>query len=62
MIKGIETRLRNIEARLSPAVFRTCHRVVADSAAECEALTAAMIADGRASTSDRFIYRVMVSP
>lgn len=42
--------------------FRTCHRVVADSAAECEALTAALIANGRASPSDRFIHRVMVSP
>jgi hypothetical protein len=60
MSKSIETRLKDIEARLSPAVFRTCHRVVADSAAECEALTAALIADGRASPSDRFIHRVMV--
>lgn len=62
MNKSIETRLKDIEARLSPAAFRTCHRVVADSAAECEAMTAALMADGRASPSDRFIQRVMVTP
>lgn len=62
MSKSIETRLRDIEARLSPAAFRTCHRVVGDSAAECEELTAALIADDRASPSDRFVHRVMVTP
>lgn len=62
MSRSIETRLKDIEARLSPASFRTCHRVVADSAAECEAMTAALIGDDRASPSDRFIHRVMVMP
>ncbi len=62
MSKSIETRLRNIEARLPPATFRTYHRIIADTADECEALAAAMVADGRASSSDRFIHRVMVTP
>lgn len=62
MSRSIETRLQNMEARLSPAAFQTCHRIVADTADECEALAAAMVADGRASSSDRFIHRVMVTP
>jgi hypothetical protein len=62
MSRSIETRLKDIEARLSPATFRTCHRVVGDSVAECEVVTAALIADGRASPSDRFIYHVLVTP
>jgi hypothetical protein len=62
MSKSIETRLRDIEAKLSPAAFRTCHRIIADTADECEAMTAALMADGRASPSDRFIHRVMVTP
>lgn len=62
MSRNFEARLKDIEARISPASFRMCHRVVADSAAECEALTAFLIADGRASPSDRFIHRVMVTP
>lgn len=62
MRRSIETRLKNIEARLSPAAFRTCRRVVGDSVAECEDLTAALIANGRASSSDTFIHRVMVTP
>ncbi|EAQ36931.1 hypothetical protein NB311A_07273 [Nitrobacter sp. Nb-311A] len=62
MTRSIDTRLKDIEARLSPVAFRTCHRVVGDSVVECEAVTAALIADGRASPSDRFIHRVMVMP
>lgn len=62
MSRSIEARLKDIEARISPASFRTCHRVVADSAAECEALAEALIASGRAAQSDRFIHRVMVTP
>ena len=62
MTRSIEVRLKDIEARLSPAVVRTCHCVVGDSVAECEAVTAGLIADGRASASDRFIHRVLVAP
>lgn len=62
MIRSIEARLKDIEVRLSPASFRTYHRVVADSVAECEALTATLITDGRVSPSDRFIHRVMETP
>ena len=53
MSRSIKTRLKNIEARLSPAAFRTYHRVVGDFVAECELVTAALIADGRASPLER---------
>jgi hypothetical protein len=60
--RSIETRLKDIEARLLPGTFRPSYRIIANSAAECEALTTALIADGLASPSDRFIHRMMVSP
>ena len=62
MSKSIETRLRDIEVRLSPAAFRTCHRIIADTADECETLAEVLIASGKDARSDMFIHRVMVTP
>jgi hypothetical protein len=60
--RSIETRLRDIEARLSPGALRPSHRIIANTADECEATMEAMIANGQADRSDGFIYRVLVAP
>jgi hypothetical protein len=61
MIRKVETRLSKLEAIAVSAVFPRWHRVIGDSAKECEATRASLIAASKASRHDNFIFRVIVS-
>jgi hypothetical protein len=59
--RDIETRLRKLEASVPANLFRS-HRVIGDSAEECEEQRLAMIKAGKADESDDFMFRIIVSP
>jgi hypothetical protein len=61
MRMNLETRLRKLEGH-APATFKPCHRVIGDSAAECEARRREMIEAGQATETDDFFFRVIVDP
>ncbi|MET4487647.1 hypothetical protein ABIA94_003218 [Bradyrhizobium sp. LA7.1] len=61
MIRSIETRLQKLEAVAVPR-FTPWRRIIGNSAAECEVAMEAMIASGQAARSDRFGFRIIVSP
>jgi hypothetical protein len=61
MRMNLETRLRKLEGG-APETFAPCHRVVGDSAEECEAQKLKMIEAGRADELDEFVFFVIVTP
>jgi hypothetical protein len=61
MIRNVETRLLKLEAAQIPPVH-TWRRVIGDSDAECEAQRRAMIENGQAAETDKFIFRIIVDP
>ena len=58
---NIEARIRELERVLAPSQDHRWHQVTGSSV-ECEAAREAMIASGQATRSDRFVYRVIVTP
>jgi hypothetical protein len=61
MRMNLETRLRKLEGG-APETFKPCHRVIGDSAQECEAQKRQMIEAGRADELDEFVFFVIVTP
>ena len=61
MRMNLETRLRKLEGG-APEAFTPCHRVVGDSAEECEAQRLDMIEAGRADELDEFVFFIIVTP
>ena len=58
---NIEARIGKLERVLAPSQDHRWHQVTGSSV-ECEAAREAMIASGQATRSDRFVYRVIVTP
>jgi hypothetical protein len=61
MIRNVETRLSKLEAIAVPAILPRWHRVIGDSVDECEEAQASLIAMGKASQGDNFIFRLIVA-
>ena len=58
---NLETRLRKLES-LAPSLLRPSHRVIGDSAEECEERRRDMIEAGEAEEADEFMFRIIVDP
>ena len=58
----LKTRLTKLEATASPEDTRPWLRVIGDSEEECEAKRRALIDAGQALESDRFVFRIIVTP
>jgi hypothetical protein len=57
----LENRLRKLGASVPGKAFRS-HRVIGDSAEECEEQRQAMIEAGEADEADDFMFRIIVTP
>jgi hypothetical protein len=62
MMRNMDVRLRRLEVGHAPAVFPTCRRIVGRSPVECETRMNAMIANGQATETDRFVFRLICLP
>ena len=58
----LKTRLSKLEATASPENTRLWLRVIGDSEEECDAKRRALIDAGQALESDRFVFRIIVTP
>ena len=59
----LKTRLSKLETTASPdAKLNPWHQVIGDSKEECEAKRCALIDAGQALESDRFVFRIIVTP
>jgi hypothetical protein len=58
----LQTRLSKLEATVSPEDTRPWLRVIGDSQVECEAKRRALIDAGKCLESDRFVFRIVVTP
>jgi hypothetical protein len=62
MVRSVEVRLSKLEAVAAPAMLARYHRVIGSSEAQCETGRASLIAAGKASRDDNFIFRLIVAP
>jgi hypothetical protein len=58
----LKTPLSKLEATTPPEDAKPWLRVVGDSQEECEAKRRALIDAGQALESDRFVFRIIVTP
>jgi hypothetical protein len=58
----LKTRLSKLEATVSPEDTRPWLHVIGNSEEECEAKRRALIDTGQALESDRFVFRIIVTP
>jgi hypothetical protein len=57
---NLKARLSRLESSTQPLDNAVWHRVIGNSAKECEAQRQAMIKAGDAEKSDRFIFRIII--
>jgi len=58
----LKTRLSKLESTVSPEDTRAWLRVIGDSEEECKAKRRVLIDAGKALKSDKFVFRIIVTP
>ena len=58
----MRTRLSRLEATAPVEDYRPYHRVIGDTAEQCEMQKQAMIEAGKAAKSDNFIFWIILRP